>query len=173
MREADAVQYSIETQAKATAEQKRLEGQAMADAERAKGTADAEVIRLRGLAEAEAKEKLAEAFQKFGEAAVLDIIVKMLPELAGKIAEPISSIDKLTVVDTGKGEGAARVSNYVTELMSTAPEMLKSVSGIDVEQLIKGLTKSKTPAPVAVQQSETPTTPSVIDKIVERTGAED
>ena len=52
-----------------------------------KGTADAEVIRLRGLAEAEAKKKLAEAFQKFGEAAVLDIIVKMLPELAGKIAE--------------------------------------------------------------------------------------
>lgn len=49
MREADAVQYSIETQAKATAEQKRLEGQAVADAERAKGTADAEVIRLRGL----------------------------------------------------------------------------------------------------------------------------
>ena len=169
MREADAVQYSIETQAKATAEQKRLEGQAVADAERAKGTADAEVIRLRGLAEAEAKEKLAEAFQKFGEAAVLDIIVKMLPELAGKIAEPISSIDKLTVVDTGKGEGAARVSNYVTELMATAPEMLKSVSGIDVEQLIKGLTKTKTATPVAVPSSEaTKVTPSIIDSIVER-----
>ncbi|OMF69338.1 flotillin family protein [Paenibacillus glucanolyticus] len=149
MREADAVQYSIETQAKASAEQKRLDGMAVADAERAKGTAEAEVIRLRGIAEADAKEKLAEAFQKFGEAAVLDIIVKMLPELAGKIAQPISSIDKLTVVDTGKGEGAARVSNYVTELMSTAPEMLKSVSGIDVEELIKGLTKK----PVAVHKS--------------------
>ncbi|MFI2858443.1 flotillin family protein [Paenibacillus sp. JSM ZJ436] len=146
MREADAVQYSIETQAKASAEQKRLDGMAIADAERAKGSADAEVIRLRGLAEAEAKEKLAEAFSKFGEAAVLDIIVKMLPELAGKIAQPISSIDKLTVVDTGKGEGAARVSNYVTELMSTAPEMLKSVSGIDVEALIQGLTKKSSPA---------------------------
>ncbi|ASR46382.1 flotillin [Paenibacillus kribbensis] len=143
MREAESLQYSIETQAKASAEQKRLNGQAEADAERAKGTADADVIRLRGLAEAEAKEKLAEAFQKFGEAAVLDIIVKMLPDLAGRIAEPIASIDKLTVVDTGKGEGAARVSNYVTELMSTAPEMLKSVSGIDVEQLIKGLTAGK------------------------------
>lgn len=106
MREADAVQYSIETQAKATSEQKRLEGQAIADAELAKGKAESEVIRLRGLAEAEAKEKLAEAFQKFGEAAVLDIIVKMLPELAGKIAEPLASIDKLTVVDTGNGEGA-------------------------------------------------------------------
>ncbi|MET3210133.1 UNVERIFIED_CONTAM: flotillin [Paenibacillus sp. PvR008] len=143
MREAESLQYSIETQAKASAEQKRLNGQAEADAERAKGTADADVIRLRGLAEAEAKEKLAEAFQKFGEAAILDIIVKMLPELAGRIAEPIASIDKLTVVDTGKGEGAARVSNYVTELMATAPEMLKSVSGIDMEQLIKGLTTGK------------------------------
>lgn len=155
MREADALQYSIETQAKASAEQKRLDGLAVADAERAKGTAEAEVIRLRGIAEADAKEKLAEAFQKFGEAAVLDIIVKMLPELAGKIAQPISSIEKLTVVDTGKGEGAARVSNYVTELMSTAPEMLKSVSGIDVEELIKGLTTKKSaPAqqPVAVEQ---------------------
>ncbi|WP_025717960.1 flotillin family protein [Paenibacillus sp. 1-18] len=143
MREAESLQYSIETQAKASAEQKRLNGQAEADAERAKGTADADVIRLRGLAEAEAKEKLAEAFQKFGEAAVLDIIVKMLPDLAGRIAEPIASIDKLTVVDTGKGEGAARVSNYVTEVMATAPEMLKSVSGIDVEQLIKGLTTGR------------------------------
>ena len=140
MREADAVQYSIETQARASAEQKRLEGQAIADAERAKGTADAEIIRLRGLAEAEVKEKLAEAFQKFGEAAVLDIVVKMLPELAGKIAEPLSNIDKLTVVDTGKGEGAARISNYVTEIMATAPEMLQNVSGIQLDSLIKGLT---------------------------------
>ncbi|SDM03737.1 flotillin family protein [Paenibacillus jilunlii] len=149
MREADALQYSIETQARATSEQKRLEGQAVADAELAKGKAESEVIRLRGLAEAEAKEKLAEAFQKFGEAAVLDIIVKMLPELAGRIAEPLASIDKLTVVDTGNGEGAARVSNYVTQLMSTAPEMLKSVSGIDVEALIKGLTKGKTHTPAS------------------------
>ncbi|WP_274364301.1 flotillin family protein [Paenibacillus thermotolerans] len=150
IREAEAQQYRIEAEAKALAEQKRLEGLAVADAERAKGTAEAEVIRLRGLAEAEAKEKLAEAFAKFGEAAVLDIIVKMLPELAGKVAAPISAIDKLTVVDTGHGEGAARVSNYVTSLMATAPEMLKNVSGIDVEQLIHGLTArapKREPAP--------------------------
>ncbi|MDQ6420861.1 flotillin family protein [Paenibacillus sp. LHD-117] len=148
IREADALQYRIEAEAKAQAAQKRLDGLAVAEAERAKGTAEAEVIRLRGLAEAEAKEKLAEAFAKFGEAAVLDIIVKMLPELAGKVAEPIGSIDKLTVVDTGNGEGAARLSNYVTSLMSTAPEMLKSVSGIDVNALIKGLTsKAIAPAP--------------------------
>nr|WP_281378915.1 flotillin family protein [Paenibacillus phyllosphaerae] len=144
LREADALQYRIEAEAKANAEQKRLEGLAIADAERAKGTAEAEVIRLRGLAEAEAKEKLAQAFEKFGEAAVLDIIVNMLPELAGRVAEPIKGIDKLTVVDTGHGEGAARVSNYVTSLMATAPEMLKNVSGIDLNALVQGLTSGRT-----------------------------
>lgn len=163
MREADAVQYSIETQAKATSEQKRLEGQAIADAELAKGKAESEVIRLRGLAEAEAKEKLAEAFEKFGEAAVLDIIVKMLPDLAGRIAEPLASIDKLTVVDTGNGEGAARVSNYVTQLMATAPEMLKSVSGIDVESLIKGLTSGKSGQKDTVRHTAAPLT-SVVSR---------
>lgn len=143
MREADALKYKIEAEAKANAEQKKLEGLAIAEAEKAKGTAEAEVVRLKGLAEAEAKEKLAEAFEKFGQAAVLDIIVKMLPELAGKIAEPLKSIDKLTVVDTGKGEGAARVSNYVTSLMATAPEMLKNVSGIDLGKLVKHLTREQ------------------------------
>jgi flotillin len=142
---AEAERYRIEAEAKANAERERLQGLAVADAERAKGTAEAEVIRLRGLAEAEAKEKLAEAFEKFGEAAVLDIIVKMLPELAGKVADPISSIDKLTVVDTGHGEGAARVSNYVTSLMSTAPEMLKTATGIDLQALVKNFTQ-RTPA---------------------------
>jgi len=148
LREADAIQYKIEAEAKANAEQKRLEGLAVADAEKAKGTAEAEVIRLKGLAEAEAKEKLAEAFEKFGEAAVLDIIVKMLPELAGRVAEPMKSIDKLTVVDTGHGEGAARVSNYVTSLMATAPEMLKNVSGIDMDQLVKDLLTRSAQEPV-------------------------
>lgn len=53
----------------------------------------------------------------------------------------MKSIDKLSIVDTGNGEGAARLSNYVTKLMATAPEMLKNVSGIDVNQLIQGLTQ--------------------------------
>lgn len=139
MREADAQQYQIEASAKAQAEQKRLAGLAEADAERAKGTAESEVIKLKGLAEAEAKEKLAEAFEKYGQAAIIDILAKMLPEFAGRIAEPIRGIDKLTVVDTGNGDGAARVSNYVTSLMAQSSEMLKNVSGLDLEKLIRGV----------------------------------
>ena len=141
MREADATKYQIEAEAQAKATQLKLDGEATAEAERAKGTAAADVIRLKGLAEAEAKVKLAEAFEKYGQAAVLDIVVKMLPELAGKIAEPLKNIDKLTILDAGNGEGdgALRVSKYVTSLMATAPDMLKNVSGLDLESMIAGL----------------------------------
>ena len=143
MREAEAVKYRIEAEAQGKATQLKLDGDATAEAQRAKGTAEADVIRLKGLAEAEAKEKLAEAFDKFGQAAVLDIVIKMLPELAGKIAEPLQSIDKITVVDTGDGDGAVKVSKYVTSLMATAPEMLKNVSSVDLEALIQKLVKTE------------------------------
>ena len=129
IREAEAQQFQIEAEAKAQAE-----------GARAKGSAEAEVIRAKGLAEAEAKEKLAEAFEKYGEAAVLDIIAKMLPEFAGRIAEPIGKIDKISVVDTGGGQGAGRVAGYVTDLMASSNEMLGTVAGIDLNALARRLT---------------------------------
>lgn len=154
MRLAEASQYTTESQAKASAEKIRLDGLAQAESARAKGTAEAEVIRLRGLAEAEARERQAEAFEKFGQAAVLDIVAKMLPELAGKVAAPLGSIDKLTVVDSGNGTGALQLSQYVTQLMATAPEMLKNVSGIDVTQLVRGLTEKKDGTSVPVETAK-------------------
>jgi uncharacterized membrane protein YqiK len=53
-------------------------------AQRAQGATEAEIIRLKGVAEAEAKQKIAEAFEQFGQAAVMDMILKMLPEYAKK-----------------------------------------------------------------------------------------
>ncbi|MDX1420495.1 MAG: flotillin family protein [Rubricoccaceae bacterium] len=143
MRRAEAHQFEIEAEAKAKAEAIRLAGVANADAERAEGTAQAEVVRLKGLAEAEAKEKLAEAFERYGEAAVLDLLAKMLPELAGQVAAPLGKIDKLTVVDTGTGQGAARVSNYVAQLMATTPELVKGIAGVDLGALAQRLTGSE------------------------------
>ena len=141
--EADAEKYRIEAQAQAQAERVRLDGMAKAEAERAQGTAEAEIIRLRGLAEAEAKEKIAEAFEQFGQAAVLDMIVKMLPEYAKQVAAPLGNIDKITVVDTGGGAngGAGKVTAYATDLMSSLQETLKESSGIDVKNLIETYVK--------------------------------
>lgn len=138
--EADANQYRIESLAKAEAEKVRLDGLAKAEAERAKGESEAEIIRLKGLAEAEAKRKIAEAFEQYGQAAVLDMIVRMLPEYAKEVARPLGNIDKITVVDTGgngENSGANKVTGYATNLMSTLQESLKASSGIDVKNLLE------------------------------------
>ncbi|GIN92182.1 hypothetical protein J6TS1_40640 [Siminovitchia terrae] len=141
MAEADAHQYRVEATAKAEAERIRLDGVAKADAERAQGETEAEVIRLKGVAEAEAKRKVAEAFEQFGQAAVLDMVLKMLPEYAKQVAAPLGNIDKITVVDTGgHGEGGAnKVTGYATNLMATMQESLKASSGIDVKELLENL----------------------------------
>lgn len=138
--EADANQYRIEAMAKAEAERVRMDGLAKAEAQRAQGTTEAEIIRLKGVAEAEAKQKIAEAFEQFGQAAVMDMILKMLPEYAKEVAKPLGSIDKITVVDTGTSgpnSGANKVTGYATNLMATLQESLKASSGIDMKELIE------------------------------------
>lgn len=145
MAQAEAEKYRIEAQAQAEAEKIRLDGMAKAEAEKAQGTTEAEIIRLRGLAEAEAKQKIAEAFDQYGQAAILDMIIRMMPEYAKQIATPLSNIDKITVVDTGGGTGggANKVTSYATDLMATLQESLKESSGIDVKELIESYVKGK------------------------------
>ncbi|TWD97574.1 flotillin [Neobacillus bataviensis] len=139
--EAEANKYRIEAMAKAEAERIRLDGLAKAEAQKAQGSTEAEIIRLKGLAEAEAKEKIAEAFEQFGQAAILDMIIKMLPEYAKQVAAPLSNIDKITVVDTGGATGGNggvnKITSYATNLMATLQESLKASSGIDVKELIE------------------------------------
>lgn len=151
-KKADADRYAVEQAAEAekarelrSAEAHRFkieqEGLALAEAEKAKGFAEADVIRQRGLAEAEAKAKIAEAFELYGQAAMMDMVLDMLPTYAKEVATPLSNIDKITVVDTGSGDGknggAGRVSGYATDLMATIQETLKASSGIDVKQLLE------------------------------------
>ena len=145
MAQAEAEKYRIEAQAQAEAEKIRLDGLAKAEAEKAQGTTEAEIIRLRGLAEAEAKQKIAEAFEQYGQAAILDMVIRMMPEYAKQVAAPLSNIDKITVVDTGggKGGGANKVTSYATDLMAGLQETLKESSGIDVKQLIESYVEGK------------------------------
>ncbi|MGR6899097.1 flotillin family protein [Rummeliibacillus sp. BSL5] len=137
--QADAEQYRIEAKAKAEAEKIRLDGLAKADSEKAQGETEAEIIRLKGLAEAEAKRKIAEAFEQYGQAAVLDMMISMLPEYAKQVAGPLSNIDSITVVDTGGGAGggANKVTGYATDLMASLQESLKASSGIDLKEMLE------------------------------------
>ena len=95
---ANATKFQLETEASGAASAAKAKGFANADVQKATGIAEAEANKARGLAEAavieaqgranaEATRLKAEAFQKYNEAAVIELLVKVLPELAGKIAE--------------------------------------------------------------------------------------
>ncbi len=142
---ANAEKYSIETQADADrykeiqiataeAESIKLRGNAMAEARRAEGMADVEIIREKGKAEAEAMMKKAEAYKQYNDAAVSQMIIDKLPELARAISEPLSKTEKIVIVDNGggQGKGAAKVSGYVTDILSTLPETVNALTGINL-----------------------------------------
>ncbi|MDF2890013.1 MAG: band 7 protein [Clostridia bacterium] len=156
---ADAEKYSIEKQADADrykeiqiataeAEAIKLRGNAMAEAKRAEGMAEVEIIRQKGMAEAEAMMKKAEAFKQYNDAAVSQMIIEKLPELAKAIAEPLSKTEKIVIVDSGSGEGkgAAKVSGYVTDILSTLPETVNALTGVNLMDIFN---KSMKPAEAA------------------------
>lgn len=161
--EAEAEQLRLTAQAKADAkrieaeaeaEAIRLKGVAEADAIKAQGLADAETMRAKGIAEAEAKDRLADAMEKYGEAAVVEMLVASLPGIMAQVAKPMENIDKITVIDTGSGTGSANVAKTVTNVAGTGFEVLKDITGLDVTELLKNIMKKKKPDPIDGKVSE-------------------
>jgi flotillin len=107
---------------------------AEADAVRAEGDAEASAILARGHAEAEAMDKRAEAFAQYNEAAVLQMLMEVLPSIAREVSAPIGAIDKLTVVST---DGINALPRQVTDNIVQTIEMLKNATGLDLDDLIK------------------------------------
>jgi flotillin len=118
---ADARKYQI--RAEAEGEQFRIaaEAKGKAEAMRAEGQAAAEQIKLKGLAEAEAMLKKAEAWGKYTQAAVIEMYLNVLPELAKAVAEPLSKVDKIVVVGGDKSLGTTRVTGQVAEILAQRP----------------------------------------------------
>ena len=84
--------------------------------------------------------KRAAAFANYNEAAVLQMLIEVLPQVAEKVAAPMGSIDKLTVVST---EGAAALPRQVNDNVLQTVEMIKNTTGIDLLDILKGHTSGK------------------------------
>ncbi|MEK8144004.1 SPFH domain-containing protein [Streptomyces sp. M10(2022)] len=141
--EAEARRIAQVKEAEADAERSRLTGQgeklhrsALADAVRIEGEAEAAAIAAKGSAEAEAMHKKADAFDRYGDAAVLQMMVEVLPQVVAKAAEPLSAIDKLTVIST---DGASQLSRTVTDNVAQGMELLTSTTGVDIAGLLQNL----------------------------------
>ncbi|GAA2568007.1 MULTISPECIES: flotillin family protein [Streptomyces] len=147
--EAEARRIAAVKEAEAAAERARLTGEgekahraALADAVRIEGDAEAAAIAAKGSAEADAMHKKADAFERYGDAAVLQMLVEVLPQVVGKAAEPLAAVDKLTVIST---DGAGQLPRTVADNVAQGMELLSSTTGVDLAQLLQGLARRGTP----------------------------
>lgn len=147
--EADAHRYAIIKNAEAEAESIRIKGAAEAEATRIKGQALAEAMK----AEAEAMREKAEAYKQYGEAAIVQMIVEKLPEISKNISAPLAQTDKVVIIDNGGGSGAAKMTQNVTKMISEVPEVVESLTGINLIDLISSLEKNS-PQPLENEEVE-------------------
>ena len=131
-KQAEAQKYEAERAAEAAkfAKQQEAEGIAMV------GRAEAEAIRQKGLAEAEAMKQKAEAYKQYNDAAVAEMMIRVLPEIAKNVAQPLSAIDKVSIIG-GDASGVSGVSGNVPVLMAKTLETMKEATGIDMKEIVR------------------------------------
>ena len=147
---ANARKFQLETEAagaasatKATgfanADVTKATGLAEADASKARGLAEAAIIEAQGKATAEAMRLKAESFKQYNQAAVIEMIVRVLPEVAGKISEPLSKTEKIVIINSGSGPGggASKLTGDVTQIISQLPPVIESLTGVKLEKLLE------------------------------------
>mgnify|MGYP000033773110 CR=1 FL=1 len=148
IKEAEAEAEKIRIEAFAKAEAKKIEALADAEAIKARGEAEALSIKAKGIAEAEAKDRLADAMAKYGEAAIVEMLISKLPEIMSEISKPMSNIDKITVIDTGSnGNSTSKISKTVTDVAGSGFEVINDLTGIDISEVIKSFIKKNSTTP--------------------------
>lgn len=136
---AQAEQYRLQATAQGQAEAIKATGLAEAEANKARGIAQADVIRQQGLAEAEAMAKKADAWRSYNEAAITQMFIDKLPDIAAAVTAPLSKMEKMVVVNAGdgKGGGASKVTSDITQIIAQLPPMVEALTGIKLDELVK------------------------------------
>jgi flotillin len=135
---ADARKYQIKSEAEAEEFRIQAEAKGKAEALRLEGEAEAELIKKKGLAEAESMLKRAQAWEKYNQAAVLEMYLKALPELARAVSEPLSKVDKIVVIGSGdKSLGTTKITAQVAEVLAQMPDVVKSLTGVDLRKYLQ------------------------------------
>jgi flotillin len=138
LKPADVERQRIQTLAEAERQRLISEAEGRASSIRAQGEAEAEIIFKKGEAEAKAMNVKAEAYQEYNQAAVVDKLITGLPEVVRALAEPLSKIDKVTIVSTGNGDaaGAYKLTGDITKIAAQVPALFEALSGMQMSDLL-------------------------------------
>lgn len=121
----------------AQAEVEKARGLVEAEVQRARGLAEGDAVRARGFAEAESMMKKADAWRNYNQAAVIERVVEVLPQIAAAVASPLAKTDRIVMVSGGgEGIGASKITKDVTSIISELPPIVEALSGVDVQKLL-------------------------------------
>lgn len=162
---AEARRYQIEQEAEAERQRLILEAQGRSEAQKAEGMAAVEVKRAEGIskveftrhlgkAEAEAMAAKADAYREYNQAAMAQMVIERLPDLARAIAEPLGKVDKIVMVGDGTA-GPSRLTGQVAQIIAQIPEVVEQLAGIDLRRLLA----PKEPPPSGESSDKSPASP--------------
>jgi flotillin len=138
LKQAEIERQRIETLANAERQRLMSEAEGQAAAIRAQGEAEAEIIFKKGEAEAKAMNVKAEAYQEYNQAAVVDKLITGLPDVVRALSEPLSKIDKVTIVSTGNGDaaGSYKLTGDIAKIAAQVPALFEALSGMQMSDLL-------------------------------------
>lgn len=142
-KKADAERYAIEQESEANKSKAIAESEANAKEIELNGKAKAESIREIGKAEAESKTALAKALKEYGQEAIATLMIEAYPEMIRAVSEPLGNIDKITIVDSGNGQGASSLTNTALNTLASSQEAFKDAVGLDLTGLIESYAGTK------------------------------
>lgn len=142
-KEAEAQKYEREQEAfakRATAEASRFAKEQEAAGISAVGKAEAEAIRAKAIAEAEGIDRKAEAMKKYGDAAIVEMVMSALPVIAKNVAEPLSKVSTITMF--GEGNSTKLLQDIVNGTTQVT-EGFTAGMGLDVKAFLAGILGGK------------------------------
>lgn len=120
------------------AEANKARGLALAAVKQAEGLAEATVVQAKGEAEATAMMKKAAAWRTYNEAAITQMFIEKLPEVARAISEPLSKTEKIVMISTGgDSAGASKITRDIVQIAAQVPAMMEAITGIRLEDMMK------------------------------------
>ena len=139
---AEAEKFRLEKIAEANRKRIVLEAEAEAESVKLRGEAEAYSIEAKAKAEAEQMAKKADAWKDYQDAAMVDMILEMLPKIAAEISAPLTNAKKITMVSSGKGDvGPAKITGEVLDIMEKIPRVVENLTGINISKNIKAATR--------------------------------
>jgi len=140
LKEAEVNRQRVEVLAAAEKARLTMEAEGRASAIKTQGEAEASIIFQKGEAEAKAMNVKAEAYQEWNQAAVVDRLIASLPDVVRAMSEPLSKVDKVTIVSTGgDAAGANKLTGDMAKIAAQVPALFEALSGMDMRQLMSNI----------------------------------